>query len=303
MKICWDNLEGVRINGKGNFVKNKTIYIEAGPCRVCGDIYLREKRNRKHSGYCSKSCSSGDRTMSESLKRKLSAIKSGKKMPEAVKLKISASLIGRKKSDKTKLRISNSQLGEKNHRFGKKPHNYNGVRDNGNTLYDTYSKQLSIYVDVRRSITNNKLLELKCYYCGNWFSPSCNNVKNRLSSINFGSRGENGFYCSDNCKAACPIFNQSKYPKGFKKASSREVNPLVRQLCLKRDNWQCQICGATQEDDQLHCHHIEGVAKNPRLGNDVTNCITLCKTCHKQVHKLPGCGYSELKCKKQRRKK
>jgi len=58
----------------------------------------------------------------------------------------------------------------------------------------------------------------------------------------------------------------------------------------------CKKCGATQEDAPLHCHHIEGYAQNPRLGNDVDNTITLCKECHKKVHKLPGCGYYELRC-------
>jgi len=67
-------------------------------------------------------------------------------------------------------------------------------------------------------------------------------------------------------------------------------------MCFERDNWECQSCGATQSEAQLHCHHIEGYAQNPRLGNDVTNTVTLCKTCHKEVHKLPGCNYNDLKC-------
>jgi hypothetical protein len=166
--------------------------------------------------------------------------------------------------------------------------------------YITFAARLTIDESPKLA-KDNVSLEVKCKYCGRYFKPTVQLVQDRIQALNKEEHlnfGSSFCYCSDNCKEACPTYGQHKYPKGFKKASSREVNPFVRQLCLKRDNWTCQICGATQEDDQLHCHHLEGVAKNPRLGNDVTNCITLCKTCHKEVHKLPGCGYNELKCAK-----
>ena len=162
--------------------------------------------------------------------------------------------------------------------------------------YTTFATRLTIDESPRLA-KDGISLEVKCRYCGKYFVPTNSEVSKRIQALT-GNIGTQYLYCSDNCKEACPVYNQQKYPKGFKKASSREVNPLIRQLCFERDNWACQICGATQEDDQLHCHHLEGVAKNPRLGNDVTNTITLCKTCHKQVHKLPGCGYYELRCNK-----
>ena len=142
-------------------------------------------------------------------------------------------------------------------------------------------------------------LEVKCRYCDQYFVPTKTQVRHRIAALcSSSSIGDKYLYCSDSCKAACPVYNQHKYPKGFKKATSREVNPLVRQMCFERDNWECQTCGATQSEAPLHCHHIEGYAQNPRLGNDVTNTITLCKTCHKEVHRLPGCNYYELRCKK-----
>lgn len=44
--------------------------------------------------------------------------------------------------------------------------------------------------------------------------------------------------------------------------------------------------------------YIDTVAQNPMFQNDMDSCITLCKNCHKEVHKLPDCGYHELRCKK-----
>ena len=172
-------------------------------------------------------------------------------------------------------------------------------------LYNSYAKYNVCYekltIDEEAKLHSDGItLEVKCKYCGKYFIPTNSQIQARLSALNNigNARGDCYLYCSDNCKKSCPTYGQKKYPKGFKPISSREVNPYVRQLCFERDDWVCQICGATQEDAQLHCHHIEGYTQNPRLGNDVANTTTLCKKCHKKVHKLPGCKYHELKCDK-----
>jgi 5-methylcytosine-specific restriction endonuclease McrA len=143
---------------------------------------------------------------------------------------------------------------------------------------------------------NKKLLEVKCAYCGKWILPTNLQVKNRIRVFGGILSGECRFYCSENCKQACPIYNQKLWPKGFKKATSREVVPLLRQLVLERDNYICQKCGATIETAQLHVHHEKSYTLNKIMANDPDNCITLCKNCHKWVHSQVGCKYSDLKC-------
>jgi len=32
---------------------------------------------------------------------------------------------------------------------------------------------------------------------------------------------------------------------------------------LEMDDYVCQKCGMTIDETELHCHHIEGVMKNP----------------------------------------
>jgi len=157
-------------------------------------------------------------------------------------------------------------------------------------------KEISIYEEVK--IVKGGYVQVKCAYCGKWISPTNRQVKARNFVAKRDIGGENRIYCNDNndaCKLACPTYHQQAYPKGFKKATSREVNPLVRQLCFLRDEYTCQKCGVTIEKAQLHCHHIEGYAQNKMIGNDIKNVITLCKNCHKAVHKIPGCGYNELR--------
>jgi len=163
--------------------------------------------------------------------------------------------------------------------------------------YETYCGRLTVD-ELPRLAKDGVSLEVLCKYCNGYFIPTNLQIQSRVSALDgLGNcRGDCYLYCSNYCKESCPTYGQELYPKGFKKATSREVDPLIRQLCFERDNWRCQICGATQKEATLHCHHIEGYTQNPRLGNDVVNCITLCKECHKDVHKLPGCSYSELRC-------
>ena len=173
------------------------------------------------------------------------------------------------------------------------------VSKNKNSVakYKNYKDKLQKFEKIRESIIYPGMIEVKCAYCGKWFQPTVRDVEHRVSCFNGNTNGEARFYCpGDQCRKACPTYGRIKWPKGFKKSTSREVNPLIRQMCFKRDDYTCQKCGSTIKDTQLHCHHIEGATQQPLLSNDLTNVVTLCKSCHKLVHKKPGCGYHELKC-------
>jgi len=149
-----------------------------------------------------------------------------------------------------------------------------------------YVRKLARYEEVSGN-------QIRCKYCGRWMNPTITQVTNRLRGIKENDRCY--IYCSEECKQECPTYGQKLHPKGFKPASSREVNPILRQIVLKRDNYTCQKCGKF-ENVRLHCHHIIPHINSPLETNDPDNCITLCKDCHKEVHKIPGCGFAELKC-------
>ena len=165
-----------------------------------------------------------------------------------------------------------------------------------NANFDLYCDRLGVFEKIRRYPGDQGLLEVRCAYCGKWMKPSKQQVKNRLQVFSGTMLGEARFYCSENCKQSCPTYDQNKYPKGFKKATSREVVPLLRQMVLERDNYTCQKCGATSETAQLHVHHEKSYTLNKIMANDPDNCITLCKKCHKEVHSQDGCRYVDLKC-------
>jgi 5-methylcytosine-specific restriction endonuclease McrA len=169
-----------------------------------------------------------------------------------------------------------------------------GVKQLKLTSYDTYQSQLEPYgIECRRNEENTYLLEVKCMYCGKWYKPSNKSVRCKINAINGKSQGELNLYCSDKCKKACPTYNQKKYPKDYKLNTSREVQPELRKLVLRRDNYTCQKCDATNVE--LHCHHYEGVEVNPIESADIDQCITLCKECHNEVHKKDKCGMKDYK--------
>ena len=59
----------------------------------------------------------------------------------------------------------------------------------------------------------------------------------------------------------------------------------VRQYVLKRDNYTCQCCGGhttAKKAVKLHVHHLESRKVG---GNAPSNLITLCTTCHNNLHK------------------
>jgi ATP-dependent DNA helicase RecQ len=54
----------------------------------------------------------------------------------------------------------------------------------------------------------------------------------------------------------------------------------LRQQVLRRDGWRCQSCG-TMSNLEVHHHQFRS-----HSGEDsVLNLITLCTTCHAQVHR------------------
>ena len=159
-----------------------------------------------------------------------------------------------------------------------------------NALYEKYKDKL-IGVDYKSD--EEGYLLVRCKYCNKWFHPTNLSVTNYINS----GDGRRNLYCSDGCKKSCPTYRMVKYEKGFRQNTSREVQPELRKLVLERDNWTCQKCGRSKDEDInliLHCHHIDPVKNNPIESADMDNCITLCKECHKEAHRRKGCRYSDL---------
>jgi len=241
-----------------------------------------------------------NRQLTDEHKKKISESHKGKKASSKTRAKMSSSKkgkrhpnFGKKFSNKHRQNISKSIIGEKNNNHWKKYYTENDI-----PLYDTYAKQLTIEEKVERYKKDKNILIVMCNKCKKRFIPDINNVRNRVRSIKGTSTGECRLYCSEECKSECSVFNRSKYPKGFKPSPSREVQPELRQMRFEIDNYTCQKCGKHQDDleEGLHCHHLEGIRWEPIESADVDKVITLCKSCHEEVHRKEGCSYHDMKC-------
>jgi len=325
MKICWDNLENIRLTRNGNFIKENSILFEK-VCAECDESFL----GYLHNKYCSRSCAGKKRKgknhhmygkkHTEESKKKISEAIMGEKNPfygkhhteetrkdlsekikdiwndDKYREKNIESRTGIKFSEETRKKMSESHKGENNNNWK------GGVKGKDLPLYDTYSSQISYCEECRRSEEDINILEVKCTYCGKWFIPKRISVHNRIQTLKGNYSGEHRLYCSTGCKKACPIYG--KTPDTLMKEDAvragrlnwlemnREVQPELRQMVLLRDEYKCVKC---EDDEILHCHHIYPVAVDPLLSADIDNCITLCKECHKEVHKLPGCSYGQLR--------
>ena len=287
MKICWDNLENIRLTKNGNFrdFVKKVNYIYKTNCKQCGEPFLAYAY--KESKFCCKNCVNvfwQGKIFSDNIRKNMSRGQKNK-----IFTKEHRKNLAKAQTDKHHLKGTIKKLSGKNSSSWK-----GGVTKRNIPLYDTYASQIDWCEEVRRNKEDPNILEVRCTYCGGWLIPNISSVYRRIFSINDKRTGENRFYCSKECKQECSIYNQRKWPKGFKINTSREVQPELRKLVLERDEYQCVKCGSK---GHLHCHHITGIEINPIESADINNCVTLCKQCHNKVHKLKECNMRRGKCK------
>ena len=62
---------------------------------------------------------------------------------------------------------------------------------------------------------------------------------------------------------------------------------IWRQEVYKKDNWTCRLCGKKCKKDII-AHHLKLFSVFPELRFSVDNGITLCRSCHKKIHKDIG---------------
>ena len=290
MIICWDNLENIVLMKNGKFRKNRNYYYYKEKCKGCGEPFLFLVSSK--GNFCSNKCQAIN----------YNPLRNGHS--KETRKKMSEDRIGKGNSfyNKHHTEKSKKQMSERKKGF-RAPKWKGGYTTKEIPLYDTYKSQLDWCESVRRNKVDKNILEVKCAYCGKWYIPTRSDIKSRIGSINGKKVGESRLYCSEGCKQECPIYG--KTPETLMKEDAiragrlswlelnREVQPELRQMVLKRDDYTCVKCGSKES---LHCHHIEGIRWEPLESADVDKCITVCKECHKTIHKIPGCGYNDMRC-------
>lgn len=108
-------------------------------------------------------------------------------------------------------------------------------------------------------------ITLTCEHCGAAYERLPSQLRKQRRT---------GQYCSIECSNAAQSARK-------KKRRDALLTRAWRDFVLERDGHRCQSCGNT---DQLHAHHIRPWATYPAGRFDPANGVTLCKTCHMNLH-------------------
>lgn len=61
---------------------------------------------------------------------------------------------------------------------------------------------------------------------------------------------------------------------------------IWQQKVFKKDYWTCRLCGYKGKD--IVAHHLKLFSEFPELRFSIDNGITVCRSCHKKIHKDIG---------------
>lgn len=123
---------------------------------------------------------------------------------------------------------------------------------------------------------------------GGWFTPTEEQFRSRRDALEHDDGNDGCYlYCTNECKQKCTLFNLRSDPyRNTEKPYTDVEYGVWRKEVFKRDNYECigydgHYCGKPVE----HAHHIHPVKTHPELALDPDNGISLCKGCHKYIHR------------------
>jgi 5-methylcytosine-specific restriction endonuclease McrA len=119
---------------------------------------------------------------------------------------------------------------------------------------------------------------------GGWFTPTNGQLTERIQTLEKPKGfGESNFYCSQQCKQACPLFHLRFDPhRETKKVYTEEEYQTFKQFVFKRDDYICQFCG----EEATEVHHEKPQKLEPFFALDVDYAWSCCDGCHyKYGHK------------------
>ena len=221
-------------------------------------------------------------------------------------LKYSKSNLGKKFSQEHIKKLKNSFENRKGFKLSektkKKLKKINSGANNPNYLtirkikekYKTFSKVEKMRYnpekpgekEIQIHCKNNNCLNSKEQ--GGWFTPSKAQINERIRQIEqeYGNDG-NYFYCSNECKNECPLYNLKSDPlRIIEKPYTESEYQTFRNFVLERDNYTCQYCG----EEANHVHHERPQKLEPFFSLDPDYAWSCCKKCHYEKGHIGDCS-------------
>jgi hypothetical protein len=119
---------------------------------------------------------------------------------------------------------------------------------------------------------------------GGWFTPIRDNIFGRAIAIEtYKGNDMNFIYCSEFCKAECPLYNMNGDPNRSKQLPyTQEEYKIFRITVLERENYICEYC----ENSATKVHHSRPQKLEPGFALDPDFGVACCDVCHyKYGHK------------------
>ncbi len=209
---------------------------------------------------------------SKEERKKMSLDQTGKKHSEKTKKKIGIKVKGRKYSKEIciKHKLTIEQINKK---------------------YPIFSKIEEIrYKPV---FYKERIIQIRCknHNCKNskekngWFNAKNRQIEARIQNIeNVNNRNDGSyFYCCDECKLECPLFNLKSDPfRTISNLYTHDEYQTFRLQVLKREDYLCEYC----EEKATHVHHSRPQKLEPGFALDPDFGVACCEKCHyKYGHK------------------
>ena len=134
----------------------------------------------------------------------------------------------------------------------------------------------------------DKIIFINCFNCKKILEINKWKIKRNLNTH---------FFCNKQChieyqKTLIGDKNPSYKGISIEETRLRKIDEYSewRTSVYERDNYTCQRCFSSG-GGRLNAHHILYFMKYPIFRFDIDNGITLCKDCHKYIHKIQSKSY------------
>lgn len=141
-------------------------------------------------------------------------------------------------------------------------------------------------------------IEVECKHCKSWFFPTNGQLQRRIGIIEkpgtYSIGTELNFYCSDECKKSCVIYNLHSNSVLYNNLNRNDNDTptshelrIWREEVLKRqrNEYGYNFCVKCQSISDLKAHHIDPQKLTPFFSLDPENGFVICIDCHDEFHK------------------
>ncbi len=193
--------------------------------------------------------------------------------------------------------IKNS--GKNNAMYGKSAVKY--------SIHDWYERYPFFCKIEKPRLDINGQMIVKCKFCQKEFIPNRESIRSRRDALEHeDGNGGNYFYCSDDCKNKCPLFNLrpdyilNENINDIIKPNQRTIwrTEVFRRQYEEVGNNECEYCG-NKNINELECHHEKPIKIFPLLALDPDNGIILCgrkskNFCHMKIGHQDECSLGKI---------